>query len=149
MPFFERHVLQSITYQHGIPNKIMLFYRPKGTVVHYSWAAATDITFTGIEEIAWFGPFPWAYHWILRLKKIIIKDYHHGSLFHNFILTTLNKNRISHNINISWSQACKLAPDMEHLSGKFEGFDWRILSLTGHVDWALPLWREIKKYIFT
>ena len=36
MPFFERHVLQSITYQHGIPNKIMLFYRPKGTVVHYS-----------------------------------------------------------------------------------------------------------------
>ena len=41
-------------------------------------------------------------------------------------------------------QACKLAPDIRHLSGKFEGFDWRILSLTGHVDWALPLWREIK-----
>ena len=36
-------------------------------------------------------------------------------------------------------QACKLAPDIGHLSGKFEGFDWRILSLTGHVDWALPL----------
>ena len=51
----------------------------------------------------------------------------------------------------SWSllQACKLVPDIGHLSGKFEGFDWRILSLTGHVDWALPLLREIKKYIFT
>ena len=36
-------------------------------------------------------------------------------------------------------QACKLAPDIGHLSGKFEGFDWRILSLTGHFDWALPL----------
>ena len=31
-------------------------------------------------------------------------------------------------------QACKLAPDIGHLSGKFQGFDWRILSLTGHVD---------------
>ena len=47
------------------------------------------------------------------------------------------------------NQACKLAQDIWHLSGKFEGFDWRILSLTKHVDWALPLWREIKKYIFT
>ena len=37
------------------------------------------------------------------------------------------------------TKACKLAPDIGHLSGKFEGFDWRILSLTGHVDWALPL----------
>ena len=46
-------------------------------------------------------------------------------------------------------QACKLAPHIGHLSGKFEGFDWQILNLTGYVDWALPLWREIKKYIFT
>ena len=84
-------------------------------------------------------PFPLSIPLNLEIKKIIIKDYYHGSLFHNFILTTLNKNRISHNINISWSQACKLAPDIGHLSGKFEGFDWRILSLTGHVDWALPL----------
>ena len=45
-------------------------------------------------------------------------------------------------------QACKLAPDIGHLSGKFEGFDWRILSLTGHFDWALPLGREIKKIYF-
>ena len=36
-------------------------------------------------------------------------------------------------------QACKLARDIGHLSGKFEGFDWQILSLTGHVAWALPL----------
>ena len=29
-----------------------------------------------------------------------------------------------------YKQACKLAPDIGHLSGKFEGFDWQILSLT-------------------
>ena len=40
---------------------------------------------------------------------------------------------------VTMRQACKLAPDIGHLSSKFEGFDWRILSLTGHVDWALPL----------
>lgn len=78
----------------SIPSKIMLFYRLKGTVVHYLWVAATDITFTGIEEIAWFGPLPWAYHWILRLKKKLT-DYYHDSLSHNLILTTLDKKRIA------------------------------------------------------
>ena len=36
-------------------------------------------------------------------------------------------------------QACKLAPDIGHLSGKFEVLTGEMLSLTGHVDWALQL----------
>ena len=59
------------------------------------------------------------------------------------ILNRLNQVTIELYVFLEY-QACKLAPDIGHLSGKFEGFDWWILSLTGHVDWALPLWREIK-----
>ena len=43
-------------------------------------------------------------------------------------------------------QACKLALVTGHLCGKFYGFDWRMPSLTGHVHWALQLWREYKIY---
>ena len=68
-----------------------------------------------------------------------------GEISHSIVLALKRQNLVlgamTHSMVKSkkWLQACKLAPDIGHLSGKFEGFDWRILSLTGHFDWALPL----------